>query len=65
MGTTRPPFSQPIAQERRRWAPLRRALSNEDRAAFEKSHITELMPWALSRYAEGVRPSARALPWRQ
>ena len=35
MGTTRPPFSQLIEQERRRWAPLRRALSNEDRAAFE------------------------------
>jgi hypothetical protein len=36
MGTTRPPFSQLIAQERRRWAPLRRALSNEDRAAFDR-----------------------------
>jgi hypothetical protein len=22
------------------------------------------VPWALSRYAEGGRPSARALPWR-
>jgi hypothetical protein len=36
MGTTRPPFSPLIAQERRRWAPLRRALSNEDRAAFDR-----------------------------
>jgi hypothetical protein len=36
IGTTLPPFSQLIEQARRRWAPLRRALSSEDRAAFDR-----------------------------
>jgi hypothetical protein len=30
------PFSQVIAQERRRWMPFRRALSIEDQAAFDR-----------------------------
>jgi hypothetical protein len=30
------PFSQLIAQERRRWMPFRRALSKEDQEAFDR-----------------------------
>jgi hypothetical protein len=30
------PFSQVIAQERRRWMPFRRALSQEDQAVFDR-----------------------------
>jgi hypothetical protein len=34
MGKTLPPFSQLIDADRRRWAPFKRALSNEDQAIF-------------------------------
>lgn len=36
MGKTLPPFSQLIAQERRRWAPFKRALPKADREAFDR-----------------------------
>jgi hypothetical protein len=36
MGKTLPPFSQLIEQERRRWAPFRRALPKADQAAFDR-----------------------------
>jgi hypothetical protein len=36
MGKTLPPFSQLIENERRRWAPFRRALPKEDQAAFDR-----------------------------
>ena len=35
MGKTLPPFSQLIEQERRRWAPFKRALPKEDQATFD------------------------------
>jgi hypothetical protein len=35
MGKTLPPFSELIEQERRRWAPFRRALSQPDADAFD------------------------------
>lgn len=36
MGKTLPPFSQLIEQERRRWAPFRRALPKADQVAFDR-----------------------------
>ena len=36
MGKTLPPFSQLIEQERRRWAPFKRALPKEDQAIFDR-----------------------------
>src|SRR6266511_289566 len=36
MGRPFPSFSRLIERERRRWAPFRRALSAEDRAAFDQ-----------------------------
>jgi hypothetical protein len=35
MGKTLPPFSELIEQERRRWAPFRRALATPDQDAFD------------------------------
>ena len=36
MGKTLPPFSQLIEYERRRWAPLKRALPKADQALFDR-----------------------------
>ena len=36
MGKTLPPFSQLIEQERRRWAPFRRALPKADQVACDR-----------------------------
>jgi hypothetical protein len=36
MGRTRPPCSQLLEQERRAWAPFRRALRKVDQAAFDR-----------------------------
>jgi hypothetical protein len=36
MGKTLPPVSQLIEQERRRWAPLKRALPKADQAIFDR-----------------------------
>jgi hypothetical protein len=36
MGKTLPPFSQLIEQERRRWAPFKRALPKADQAIFDR-----------------------------
>ena len=36
MGKTLPPFSQLIEYERRRWAPLKRALPKADQAIFDR-----------------------------
>jgi hypothetical protein len=36
LGKTLPPFSQLIENERRRWAPFKRALSKADREAFDR-----------------------------
>jgi hypothetical protein len=36
MGRTLPPFSQLIEQERRAWAPFKRALRKEDQATFDR-----------------------------
>jgi hypothetical protein len=36
MGRTLPPFSQLIEYERRRWAPLKRALPKEDHAIVDR-----------------------------
>ena len=36
MGKTLPPFSQLIEDERRRWAPFKRALRKADQAAFDR-----------------------------
>jgi hypothetical protein len=36
MGKTLPPFSQLIEAERRRWAPFRRALPQQDQAIFDR-----------------------------
>jgi hypothetical protein len=36
MGKTLPPFSQLIENERRRWAPFKRALPKADQAIFDR-----------------------------
>jgi hypothetical protein len=36
MGKTLPPFSQLIEYERRRWAPLKRALPKADQSIFDR-----------------------------
>jgi hypothetical protein len=36
MGKTLPPFSQLIEQERRRWAPFKKALPKADQAPFDR-----------------------------
>ena len=64
MGKTLPPFSQLIEAERRRWAPFKRALPKEDRAAFDrlfdcaKLHVQAgvmvLRPWPFETIVMAV-----------
>jgi hypothetical protein len=44
MGPRILPFSQVIEQERRRWMPFRRALSEEDQEAFDRMFACALQP---------------------
>jgi hypothetical protein len=56
MGKTLPTFSQLIEQERRRWAPFKRALPKEDQAAFDR-----LFEYVKLHVQAGVMVSR---PWR-
>jgi hypothetical protein len=60
------PFSQVIEQERRRWMPIRRALSKEDQEACDRMFAYAVQPlqaaaplgrpWRFEAHGQGVRP---------